>query len=88
VNLLGLVLQLTQITGKCLAVALNTGFVDIVSGETGKIIRHGGDDPFSIDAANPKSKVDRGEITCLGWGTVLTRETIESKKPSKHWINQ
>jgi anaphase-promoting complex subunit 4 len=37
-----------------LAVALNTGFVDIVSGETGKIIRHGGDDPFSIDAANQK----------------------------------
>jgi anaphase-promoting complex subunit 4 len=88
VNFLGLVLQLTQITGKCLAVALNTGFVDIVSGETGKIIRHGGDDPFSIDAANPKSKVDRGEITCLGWGTVLTRETIESKKPSKPALDQ
>ncbi|KAI4723361.1 hypothetical protein E4T48_00515 [Aureobasidium sp. EXF-10727] len=69
--------------GKCLAVALNTGFVDIVSGETGKIVRHGGDDPFSIDAANSKSKVDRGEITCLGWGTVLTRDTIESKQPSK-----
>jgi anaphase-promoting complex subunit 4 len=82
------VLQLTQITGKCLAVALNTGFVDIVSGETGKIIRHGGDDPFSIDAANPKSKVDRGEITCLGWGTVLTRETIESKKPFKPALDQ
>jgi anaphase-promoting complex subunit 4 len=76
------------ITGKCLAVALNTGFVDIVSGETGKVIRHGGDDPFSIDAANPKSKVDRGEITCLGWGTVLTRETIESRKPSKPALDQ
>ncbi|KAG9696615.1 hypothetical protein KCU95_g4163, partial [Aureobasidium melanogenum] len=69
--------------GKCLAVALNTGFVDIVSGETGKIIRHGGDDPFTIDAANPKSKVDRGEITCLGWGTVLTQDTIDWKKSSK-----
>ncbi|KAH0286301.1 hypothetical protein KCU62_g6841, partial [Aureobasidium sp. EXF-3399] len=74
--------------GKCLAVALNTGFVDIVSGETGKIIRHGGDDPFSIDAANPKSKVARGEITCLGWGTVSTRESIESKKPSKPALDQ
>jgi anaphase-promoting complex subunit 4 len=71
-----------------LAVALNTGFVDIVSGETGKIIRHGGDDPFGIDAANPKSKVDRDEITCLGWGTVLTRETIDSKKPSKPALDQ
>ncbi|KAG9627665.1 hypothetical protein KCV04_g11363, partial [Aureobasidium melanogenum] len=74
--------------GKCLAVALNTGFVDIVSGETGKIIRHGGDDPFNIDAANPKSKVDRGEITCLGWGTVLTRDTIDLKKPSKPAVDQ
>ncbi|KAH0382166.1 hypothetical protein KCU92_g6516, partial [Aureobasidium melanogenum] len=74
--------------GKCLAVALNTGFVDIVSGETGKIIRHGGDDPFNIDAANPKSKVDRGEITCLGWGTVLTRDTIDLKKPSKLAVDQ
>lgn len=71
-----------------MAVALNTGFVDIVSGETGKIVRHGGDDPFSIDAANPKSKVDRGEITCLGWGTVSTRESIESKKPSKSALDQ
>jgi anaphase-promoting complex subunit 4 len=79
---------INTITGKCLAVALNTGFVDIISGETGKIIRHGGDDPFSIDAANPKSKVDRGEITCLGWGTVLTRETVESKKPSKTALDQ
>ncbi|KEQ61986.1 uncharacterized protein M437DRAFT_50508, partial [Aureobasidium melanogenum CBS 110374] len=74
--------------GKCLAVALNTGFVDIVSGETGKIIRHGGDDPFTIDAANPKSKVDRGEITCLGWGTVLTQDTIDWKKPSKPELDE
>ncbi|KAK6000042.1 hypothetical protein QM012_004030 [Aureobasidium pullulans] len=74
--------------GKCLAVALNTGFVDIVSGETGKTIRHGGDDPFSIDAANSKSKVARGAITCLGWGTVLTRDTIDLKKPSKPVLDQ
>jgi anaphase-promoting complex subunit 4 len=71
-----------------LAVALNTGFVDIVSGETGKIIRHGGDDPFSIDAANPKSKTDRGDITCLGWGTVLTQDTVESKKSLKPALDE
>ncbi|TIA07215.1 hypothetical protein D6C80_09909 [Aureobasidium pullulans] len=74
--------------GKCLAVALNTGYVDIVSGETGKVIRHGGDDPFSIDAANPKSKTTRGEITCLGWGTVLTRETANTRKSSKPGLDQ
>ncbi|CAD0097058.1 unnamed protein product [Aureobasidium mustum] len=68
--------------------ALNNGFVDIVSGETGKTIRHGGDDPFNIDAANSKSKIDRGEITCLGWGTVLTQDTIVSKAPSKPVLDQ
>lgn len=66
--------------GKCLAVALNSGYVDIVSGESGKIIRHGGDDPFSTDAAD--SKPDRGSITCLGWGTVLTKSTPKSKAHS------
>ncbi|KAI5212506.1 hypothetical protein E4T38_00518 [Aureobasidium subglaciale] len=74
--------------GKCLAVALNTGFVDIVSGESGKIIRHGGDDPFSIDAANPKTKTDRGQITCLGWGTALTREVVAPKKSPKSGLDQ
>lgn len=76
-------IALNTIIGKCLAVALNTGFVDVVSGETGKTIRHGGDDPFNTDATDPKSKVDRGAITCLGWGTVLTQDTIDLKRPSR-----
>lgn len=41
-----------------------------MSGETGKIVRHGGDDPFTIDASG--SRPEPGVITCLGWGTTLT----------------
>lgn len=73
------------IAGKCLAVALSNGHVDIVSGESGKTIRHGGDDPFSNDSA--ESKTNRGAITCLGWGTVLTKDTTNSIKTPKPETN-
>lgn len=44
--------------------------MDIVSGETGKVVRHGGDDPFVT--SSPNSHTGPGIITCLGWGTTLT----------------
>ncbi|KAL1296712.1 hypothetical protein AAFC00_000186 [Neodothiora populina] len=56
--------------GKCLAIALSTGNVDIVSGETGKLVRQGGNDPFASDASGSTTRP--GQITCLGWGTTLT----------------
>lgn len=50
-----------------------------MSGETGKIIRHGGDDPFATDA--PGFEPARRAITCLGWGTTLT-SSAKLKPPS------
>lgn len=68
--------------GKCLAVALSTGFVDIVSGETGKIVRHGGDDLFTNDASAMQRTP--AAITCLGWGTTLTENSKPISKTSKN----
>ena len=67
---LKIVANLPRNAGKCLAIALNTGNVDIVSGETGKMVRHGGEDPFTTDFS--ASQPARGAITCLGWGTTMT----------------
>lgn len=52
---------------------MSDGNVDIVSGESGKILRYGGDDPF--DANVSASQQERGAITCLGWGTVATQRS-------------
>lgn len=52
-----------------------------MSGETGKIVRHGRDDPFSNDASS--SLPAPGAITCLGWGTTLTGNATSVRKSSR-----
>lgn len=61
---------------------MSDGNVDIVSGESGKILRHGGDTSFDTNAS--LTQKERGAITCLGWGSVrVDRSSADPGKTSQ-----
>ncbi|GAB7349829.1 hypothetical protein MBLNU459_g0535t1 [Dothideomycetes sp. NU459] len=61
--------------GRCLAIALDDGTVATVSGETGRIVRLGRDEPFGVAPSRSNPQQTDTTITCLGWGTKSTERS-------------